>query len=374
MASPERTLDRIADLTTRGLDLVEFWRACTEAITPLVPHHLSPCWFTLDPASLLATSHHQEGIPEIPTEWLADEYYGDDYNKMADVARSESGAATLLEATGGDPTRSPRYREQMLPHGADQELLVGLRDRRGQVWGCLGLYRDVGRPEFGIDEIGFLQAASTHLAEGARRALLFADAREPDDPCPPGLVILGDDWEITSVAPVSAPWFDDFPDGDLRAGVVPSAVSAVAGQALRVAGGSAFSRVRMRSGRWVVLHGSPLHVDGRRQAAVIVEHADRARIAPLLMAAFQLTEREQAVTRLVLQGASTGEIADGLFISPATVQQHLKRIFEKTSVRSRRELMGKVFFAHYEPRVRDNEHRAARGAGLRGGPAPFSSS
>jgi hypothetical protein len=30
--------------------------------------------------------------------------------------------------------------------------------------------------------------------------------------------------------------------------------------------------------------------------------------------------------------------------------------------------VGKVFFAHYEPRVRDNEGRALAGRPLRGGP------
>ena len=67
--------------------------------------------------------------------------------------------------------------------------------------------------------------------------------------------------------------------------------------------------------------------------------------------------------------SSTTQIGQALTISANTVQQHLKHVFEKTGVRSRRDLVGKVFFAHYEPRVRDNERRVADGQPVRGGPA-----
>ena len=101
---------------------------------------------------------------------------------------------------------------------------------------------------------------------------------------------------------------------------------------------------------------------------MIVEPAHPARITPLLMSAYGLTEREQEVTRQVLKGESTAQIADTLVVSPYTVQEHLKNIFEKTGVRSRRDLVSKVFFSYYEPRLRDNEARVPADLPLRGGP------
>ena len=371
----ERAQERIARLAGQGLDLVTFWRECSAAIAPAVPHYLAPCWFTLDPASLLVTSHFQEGLPEIPEKWLAQEYFEDDVNKMADVARSERGVATLHEATDGDPRRSPRYERDLEPYGADQEMLAGLRTGAGEIWGSVGLYREKGQPLFDADDLDFMRAVAPALAEGARRGLLLGDATDPHGPNMPGLIVLRHDWSIESMTPGTERWLAELPDGDWERGELPSSVYAVAGRAMRTAenlderGEIAVARVLSRGGRWIVLHGASLVSDGSRRAAVIVEPAHPARISALLMAAYQLTDREQAVTRLVLQGSSTTQIGQALTISANTVQQHLKHVFEKTGVRSRRDLVGKVFFAHYEPRVRDNERRVADGQPVRGGPA-----
>jgi DNA-binding CsgD family transcriptional regulator len=100
----------------------------------------------------------------------------------------------------------------------------------------------------------------------------------------------------------------------------------------------------------------------------ILFSARSARVSTLLMSAYGLTDRERDVTRAVLQGASTAEITEELVVSAHTVQQHLKSIFDKTGVRSRRELVGRVFFSHYEPRLRDNEQRTIDGRPARGGP------
>ena len=60
----------------------------------------------------------------------------------------------------------------------------------------------------------------------------------------------------------------------------------------------------------------------------------------MLLSAHGLTAREADVARLVLRGLSTTAIADNLHISGNTVQDHLKAVFDKTGVRSRRDLIG----------------------------------
>lgn len=216
----------------------------------VVPHFQTPCWFTLDPASLLVTSHYQTELPELPGEWMAYEYLESDYTSLAGVARSESGASTIHEATGGDPSRSRAWREFIKPYGGDQELLVALRTRSGSVWGVVGLYREPDRNLFDRGEIGFMREIAPHLAAGAQRGLLVGEASDPEGPQAPGLLVLTDDWSVESLTPGVERWLEVLPDGDWeRSGKLPPSVLAVASRALRTAenvdapGDVAYSRV-----------------------------------------------------------------------------------------------------------------------------------
>jgi DNA-binding CsgD family transcriptional regulator len=113
---------------------------------------------------------------------------------------------------------------------------------------------------------------------------------------------------------------------------------------------AARSRVQTRSGAWLLLYGTRLSGGADGRTAVIIQSAAPHEVAPLVALAYGLSDRECQLTRLCLQGHSTKEMAKTLGVSPYTVQDHLKSIFDKTGVRSRGELVGQVFLEHYAPR------------------------
>ena len=94
---------------------------------------------------------------------------------------------------------------------------------------------------------------------------------------------------------------------------------------------------------WGVLQASRLITgDDPEQMVVTVEPATTHELASLLLMAYGVTARERDVCLEVLSGGSTAEIAGHLFISPHTVHDHLKSVFEKVGVGSRGELVARL--------------------------------
>jgi DNA-binding CsgD family transcriptional regulator len=356
----ERTRREIIRLSHAGLDSKMFRVEAVRRLRKAIPVDVS-FFATADPATLLFTSAvADEVLARATGEFLENEFLRDDSVKFATLTRSPSPVGSLEVATKGELSRSARYQEILAPMDLGDELRAALMVG-SKCWGFMCLHRELSSPNFSPAEAAFLAKLTPHLAEGLRTALLIGDAiGTPSPPDRPGLLLLADDLSLVAITPPAEAWLAEVAQCDWPSSLeLPDAVYAVAARLLALErGGHAppdlMPRLRLRtdSGRWLVLHASRLRTEeSEGRIAVIFEEARPAEIAPLIADAYGLTKREGEITGLVLRGLSTAEVARELHITPNTVRDHFKSIFDKVGVRSRRELVGQVFAQHYQPRL-----------------------
>jgi DNA-binding CsgD family transcriptional regulator len=331
----------IEETCRSGFDLDELRRRLLPRIRRAVPVD-ALWWAVADPSTLLFARASREEIPaETGPYFVANEFLEDDVNKWTDLARRSSPVRTLWQATGGTPERSARYRDIFRPLGLGDELRAVLRTD-DECWGYLCAHRE-GADGFSAEEARFVETIAPHLAAGFRLALLV-ERSSADTETSPGLLVLAEDGTPLTMNAAAGAWLDEL-GGGADGGALPLEVVAVATR-LRRGDGSRL-QARTSSGRWVVLHASWLGEPPARTTAVIVEQATPEEVLPVLLAAYGLTDQERRVTGLVCRGLSTAEIAAGLHVTANTVQDHLKSIFTKTGVRSRRELVATLLQRQY---------------------------
>jgi DNA-binding CsgD family transcriptional regulator len=314
-------------------------------------------WFGADPSTWLATSpvlaeNIENGHCE--TYWRR-EFLVEDALLFRDVARAKPPVGALRAVLADNPRRSARYRECIAPQGYDDELRAAFQVD-GETWGLVSLFRERGRPSFSADDTAVVGELLAPVAEALRRTAVLTRPAGGGEPEEPGLMMFDAHGVLLSLNDPARAWLDELPVGPLTSDGVPlpTQVMASVARARAIAEGreqgQARLRVRSRSGRWLVVHASSLRLaDGSvGDTALVIEPARAAEIAPLIVTAYELSRREQEIVQLVARGRSTQEIASTLFLSPHTVRDHLKAIFEKVGVSSRGELVAKVFAEHYE--------------------------
>jgi DNA-binding CsgD family transcriptional regulator len=355
----ERVRREIIRLCHAGLDSRTLRLELIKQLRKVIP--IDVFFFTTaDPATLLFTGAVVDEILERATpQFLQNEFLQNDVNKFSWLARSATPIGGLIQATRSELEQSPRYRDILAPLALGDELRAALITG-GTCWGFLCLHRDRSSPHFTTAEAAFLGRLTSHMAEGLRKALLLKSTARSHVPDEPGLLLLAEDLSVVAITPAAERWLVEVAEADWpRKQALPSAVSAVVARLQAIeqgmdAEGTLMPRVRLHtvSGHWLVLHASRLSgpsVPG--PIAVIFEVARPVEIAPLIAQAYDLSRREGEIMQSVLRGLSTAEIADVFHIASYTVQDHLKAIFEKVGVSSRRELVGQLFAQQYQPRI-----------------------
>lgn len=301
-------------------------------------------FMTTDPATQLGTG---AVLAADPPPWLMslfvkNEFLQQDFNKFSDMLRTHQPVGVLSEVTRYELERSPRYREMLVPLAMGDELRAVFATDTA-CWGTLCLH---GEPTYTPADAAFLAQLTPHIADGLRQAILLKDAFFAKTPDGPGVLILAEDLSVVAVTAAAEYWLMELAEtegGDPHA--LPLTVRSVVAGLLAIERGVGTAtpkvRLRTRTGHWLVLYASRLKSSA--QITVVFAVAQPAEIAPLIMQAYDLTKREGEVTQCVLRGWSTTEIAARLHISPNTVQDHLKAIFEKVDVRSRGELAAMIF-------------------------------
>jgi DNA-binding CsgD family transcriptional regulator len=309
-------------------------------------------WLTTDPDTVLFTDGRIEGFDTAVCQpWFENELLVDDVNKFADLA-ARAQAAILSHLP--DHQTSARWSEVMRPVGLDAELRATFVDTTG-CWGVFEAHRAVDRPDFTPDEANLVVSVSDSIAAGLRRIAVERAALADPRADGPGLLLVQPDGSVVAGTVAGEAWLALLVPGEGQ----QTNTSLYALAALARGGTDRPRRTRMRAadGRWVTLHASTL-VAGEG-AAIIVEPAPAHEIAGLLALAYGLSEREREVAMAVARGESTEQIAQGLYISPHTVRDHLKSTFGKVGASSRTELVARLFHDHYADEFFDRvDHEA----------------
>lgn len=332
----------------RGLDVETLQRQALGVLRLLMP--VEAAFFaTADPETLLFTGAYAEEPLGVATPmFLANEFGTRDVNRFAALATSATHVATLDRATHQDRSSSPRSRDIMKPLGLGDELRAALI-AGSECWGYLCLRRDDSPLGFTAVEMAIIARLGPHIAHGLRQAMLLRESTATLEDPGPGVVLLADDLSLIAIT-AEAEDLLSLIDYERSTGPpLPMAVYAVAAALHAIESGTVQNPkpprtlVQAKDGRWLNGHGSLLSgAPGEDRIAVVIEPVEQRASVTVRLSAYGLSAREAEVAKMVLRGASTHAIVDALHISHNTVQDHLKAVFDKTGVPSRRDLVAEL--------------------------------
>ncbi|MET8697922.1 LuxR C-terminal-related transcriptional regulator [Kitasatospora sp. NPDC004723] len=347
-------LRRAVYAARRAADSVAVFEDAVPALARALPFDL---WagVLLDPVTLLNIGgSFRHGVS---AEWMPRmldiEYRVGDANQMPHLSRMSTPVGSLMSALDGRLDRSVRYRDIYRPLGLADEMRVLLRDA-GRVWGALVLVRAADRPPFSQAELDLGGALSDPLGRALRRSLAAPAGGPTVNPAATGpntLALLSEEYSVVSQSPGAEARYGELTEAGAHGTGLPASAYGVAAATLRSETGGSRVCVPTRGGGLAAIEGWRLDTaDGTRVALNIGPAMPSDRISSLIHA-YGLTPRECDILAHVLRGSPTAEIAHHLALSPYTVQDHLKAVFDKTGVRSRKELAGQIFFRHYLPEL-----------------------
>jgi DNA-binding CsgD family transcriptional regulator len=255
---------------------------------------------------------------------------------------------SLHRATGGEPSRSLLWRELLARHRIGDVASVVFRDQHG-CWSFLELWRGEGTGVFADEELDLLTSVAPQITNVLRRcqasSFMQGTTGRPVRSAP-AVLLLSPELQVVGQTPETLEYLRELIPPAEGASPVPAGAYHVAAQLLAVEAGidpqPPSARVQLPAGRWLTLRADRVDGGGRIAAAafaVTIEETSTGERVDLFGRAFGLTHREMELLEHLMEGLDTRAVAGSMFLSEHTVQDHLKSIFDKVGVRSRRALL-----------------------------------
>jgi DNA-binding CsgD family transcriptional regulator len=302
-------------------------------------------WLLTDPVTAVGSDPHADvpALGQLPA--LIKFKYLTTVNRWSDLAAQGVAAASFVRATGGDLARSLVWREALNDYGVTDVASVVMADRYG-CWGFLDLWRSGASQAFDEDDVAFLAELAPGLTRAirARQASTFSiipPARRRDDG--PVVLILNESLEVVSQTVATEEWLRTLIPGALDLPPVPASVYNSAAQLLaveqKVDSHEASARVHLMDGTWITVRAARMGA----QVAVSLEASSPEERLEVFALAHGMSEREAELLGMLAGGSDTKLIAERMFLSELTVQDHLKSIFAKSKTHNRRSLLAQIF-------------------------------
>jgi DNA-binding CsgD family transcriptional regulator len=301
-------------------------------------------WVITDPGTAVGSSPLAE-IPDMTQlPRLVRAKYLTEVNRWTGL---EDRFVSLRDTTDGDLERSLVWREVLQSYDVTDVASAVFRDRFG-CWAFLDLWRMAPNEPFRADELARLDDVLEPVTSALRssHAQTFAAPPVSSPLQGPVVLLLSEDLEVMAETEHTIGLLRTLlptPEGQ---DPIPAAAYNVAAQLLAheagVDPGPAAARVHAGNGHWMSLRAARLPDLEAVTIAVTIENISPQDRADLFARVHALTPREAELVGHLGAGHATRSIAELMFVSEHTVQDHLKAIFAKTGVRNRRSLLALI--------------------------------
>lgn len=349
----------ISDAVVSGLSPEALGRRVMTALSTAIPcdgYRL----FAVDPATLLINrlldSSETDGWAR--AEWLRDVYLRSGeigYIELPVLMKSGLTAVAIhetQEASWGyprellsrlDPASHRRLFHELRSPVGGTILACFPSDRR---WvAALQAYRRDSKNPFKSGDIAFVRLIAPTIGKGiaasiARERAMAVSMASGEPERTSGVMVIAGNGKPSLVTPAGEKWIERIEEsGKERESPIPTAVWAAIAQLKGNNQSSAAVIVPTTAGS-VRVEVSPAGSDG---SVAVVLAPERTPIPTEAPHDWPLTAGERRVVDLVLRGFPNSRIGEELFISVNTVEWHLRSSYEKLGVRSRLELLARLF-------------------------------